>query len=660
MPRTDRLAVLAALACTALTLYQRPAEACGPDFPVHLLAQRDATLLELREGVFLIEATRLVDPPERPFVVRVGSDTDDQRTDDQSARAGGGDAERKLYERGARAFHDGELRAAERAFVQLLALPADQRRHRSTWAAYMLGRIRTGAAAIESYARVRALVADGFADDLGLAASSLGQEARVHLQMGDPRTAVELYARQAAHGHPHGATSLLLVVRDLVDRQAEGPLIGDPVGQKLLATYLFTRSTELSEAARERLWQALSESDNPAGFDRLAAFAYRQGRWDIAGYLARKSDRTALSRWVLGKLALRAGDTAEAERLLAQAGDQLDGRAESCWQGVSLQSPDTARMSGERAALALARGRALDAMTHAWQARQWHPDAMYIAERVLTIEELRVFVADLATAGSPADDSRWWTLDENMLRGILARRLMRAGRYDAAWAYFAESEKQPAGTYAAAMDMARSATDQIARAEGLFAAAQIARAHGLEILGTAHAPDWGFYGAQYDLSEWQPTELSGDFLSDVEQWRRRSSAPASNQRYHYRYIASELAERAADELPRQSQAFAAALCHSARYVFHTDRVRVRDLWNRYVREGPMVPFAPSFGQSCPEPNFASARLYLPPAPDEPRWLLWIALGLLSLALVPAVWWLACRLSAWRERNGLAGTVPLAN
>lgn len=678
LSRTTDAAVIALLIGAAIGLYERSARACGPNFPTHLLAQRDSTLLDLHEGVFLIEATQLVDPPARPYVVRAEAEADNPGT--IAARARGGDAERQLYERGARAFHDGHHAAAERAFEALLALAPEDRQQRSTWAAYMLGRLRAGQSAARAYAEVRALVADGFADELGLAASSLGQEARIHLRAGDVVTAVRLYALQAAHGHPDGPTSLLFVIRDLIADAEESALLGDPVGQRLLAAYLYTRADDLTEDEHERALQALADAELAAGTDRLAAAAYRQGRWQLAETLAARDSQAPLSRWVRAKLALRAGDTAGAERLLALVADDLNTRADACTVTADATVSSRARLSGERAAVALAEGRVEAAMEQAWQARLRYPDAALIAERILTIDELQDFVATLARrparpgdepdvgSDTNADDSpiangrwrRYWAdywgqVDEQTIRTILARRLMRAGRHDAAWVHFPQPEQGPARSFAQAMNLARSETDQIARARALFAAAQIARRHGLEILGTAHAPDWGLYGAQYDLSEWMPATDSSAFLSAVEIVRRLASAPGFNRRYHYRHLASALAEQAADALPRRSQAFAATLCHSARYVFHTDTERMRTLWHRYIDEGPYVPAVSSFGQRCPEPDFERARRYL--APERPsRRPLWLSLWALALVAVVFGSWRRARRQA-RPSEPAGYTVP---
>lgn len=600
------LALAAGLVGAALVLAAAPppARACGPDFPIELLGQRPTTIAELEDGVFLELAGALVPAPTARYRV-----VDDRGEVDP---AGESAIERALYATGAEAFHAGDHAAAERAFTQLLALPPALRRHRSTWAAYSLGRLRAGADAIAAYRHVRELVAAGFLDEGGLAASSLGQEARLH---DDLVVTVRLYAEQAAHGHAAGATSLLLVARDAVEREAEGALVADPVGRRLLATYLRARGGELTAAQRARLWAALlgpapdpapAGADLPAaGADLLAAAAYRDGDLALARRLARRADDTRLARRVRAKLAVVDGDRAAAAALLASIDDGGDGG-------------DAPRVCGERAILAARDDRFVEAMAHAWAMRAHHPDVLYLAERVLTIDELIAFVAALPPA-DPGRDGRW-RVDPMTLRQLLGRRLLRAGRADEAIPYLAPPHRRAAVAYAGALARGRRAADPLDRAEGLYEASLLARRHGLELLGTAHAPDWEHHDARYDVGAYLPAEDPGPWRTPAEVARVAASAPAWSGRYHYRHVASALAEEAADLLPTTSQAFAATLCWSARHVRYVDEDRVEALWDRYIDEGPAVDFAPSFGHECPAPDFARLRAARP-RPPAPAWQL---------------------------------------
>ncbi len=597
--RTERVLAAALVAAMIWTAGARTARACGPDFPIDLLSDRAATLGELPEGVFADEVAALVPAPAHPYKVVLEDEPGGY------LRTVGGDEERRRYDQGAAAFRARQLAVAEARFTAVLALPPAERRHRSTWAAYMLARIHVDRsendAAIAWNQRVRALVAEGYLDERGLAAASLGQEAWARLRR-EPEapsalaSAVRLYAKQAATGHPGGVHSLVRIVRDEIGRDSEARLLADPIGQRLLAAFLYTRSAEMTDATREKLWGELAALPHVAGADRLAAAAYRDGKWDLAAQLARHAPDAPLAAWVRAKLALRAGDEATADRELAAA------------HGLDTPGAD-ARVCGERAALALQAGRMRDAMGHAWAARSRYPfDMVYVAERVLTIPELIAFVEVHGADPAVADAETLEVFDGPRLREVLARRLMRSGAYAAALPYFAPPHRARARVFAGAMERAALAADPIDRARAWFAAPVAARVDGLEILGTGYGPDWGMLDGKFASPD--VGYDGGAAAGGAERARVATSAPEVAARFHYRTIASTLAERAAEALPHQSQAFAAALCHAARYVGNVDEPRRQRLYRRYVAVGARVDFAGSFGEACPEPAFERARRFV--------------------------------------------------
>lgn len=116
------------------------------------------------------------------------------------------------YLKGAVLWYQGQTNPAVKAWQALLNLPADQRQYRSTWAAFMLGKamLKQGeqAQAIAWFQEVRSLAGCGFRDSLGLAASSLGWEARAELDRKNHGRAIELYLDQLALGDPTALNSL--------------------------------------------------------------------------------------------------------------------------------------------------------------------------------------------------------------------------------------------------------------------------------------------------------------------------------------------------------------------------------------------------------------------------------------------------------------------
>ncbi len=592
----------------------RRARACGPDFPHQLLADRTRTLDELPDGAFAHEAAHLVPKPAEAFQVVEGGEP-------EGARVGGGARETERYEAGAKAFHDGNRDEARARFLEVLALPGEERRRFSSFAAYMLGRMADSPEeARQRFGEVRELVRQGFEDPLGLAVASLGEEARVLLEQGDDTGALHLYAQQAAHGSSTAATSLLVVARAIArDAARREQVLREPLGQRLLATYAWTRGEELvvemwqeddEKGQLMGLLDALAAVPGLAGADRLAAAAWRAGRFDLAERFAGQ-ERTPLSSWVKAKLAMRRGDTPAAEQHLAEA---LAGFPEKeDWRMDEWSHPERprSRLEAERAILALTRGDYVQAAERTVASCSWF-DMAYVTERVLTVDELRRLVA--AHGAAPAnqcqpeleslwDDERRKGLGDvgARLRLLLGRRLLRTGQGREALEYFRGTPwEEPARRYVESLEQARSAWSDVEEARGLYSAALLARTDGMELLGTERAPDWAITDGAFDLGD-------GEQVSEGDEARRTAAHSVPNpRRYHYRATAADLAEQAAALVPPRSQAYAALLCHAARFVWATDRERVQRLYRTYVQRGASSVDM-DFGQSCPEPDFDRVR-----------------------------------------------------
>ncbi len=618
--------VLTCLLVLTLLAPVRRASACGPDFPPEYLGNRPRTMAELPDGAFLLEASRLVPKPADDFRVA------ESWKEPEAARTGGGVRETELYQAGAKAFHAGDWEEARARFLEVLALPEEERRHFSTFAAYMLGRTADSATeARERFNEVRELARQGFHDPLGLAVASLGEEARTYLREGDDAAAIQLYAQQAAHGSTSGAISLLLVARGIAHGE-EARLrkaLEDPLAQRLLATYAWTRGQEpvwtedyeQLPSPLPRLLDALASVPGLAGADRLAAGAWRAGRFDLAERFAGQ-EKTPLSAWVKAKLALRRGDRAEAERLLAEAAEGLpetDDWSRSPEPSGSLRP--RFRVEGERALLALARGDFAQAAERAMASCSWQ-DIAYVAERVLTVEELQRFIAAHASDPVTRCQSEQTYYDEGQdvvsrLRLVLGRRLMRSGEGQRALEYFRGTKwEEPARKYVEELERGRSAWSDVDKAQALYSAARLARTVGMELMGTEVAPDWTWVEGQYDLGALAEEERSAGgtptrpeqdgvpLTSEAERQRLAAHAPPHRVRFHYRATAADLAEEAAALVHPRSHAYAALLCHAARFS-SGDPERVQSLWRTYVKNGASI--AMLFGQSCPEPDFERLR-----------------------------------------------------
>ena len=720
--------------------------ACGPMFPNQLLDHRADTLRSTPQNSFAFEAMHLLEPADKlqpePAQPIEGADRDAQakslgltpaQADRVAALRQGEDAaaafeqgkdlpaDLRAYTAGAIAFAKGDTDAAEDYFGRVLALPGEQARLRSVWAAYMLGRIhatkaqaaaaddaafrRERDAAAKSFQLARQRAVAGASDPQALAVASFGEEARLYLydhgtqcswgnlysgdnhcgdgiSAADLKRAITLYAAQAGHGSDSGVQSLVAIAGSVMGNPAQmAALLDSPVAQRLLVSYALARMGSGIDDARDAgtskpdprllaLVQAVEQRglDKVAGLDRLAALAYQAGRYDLAARLVDRSGGP-LAEWVRAKLALQKGDLAAASAAYAAAAKAFPkaGQAQP-----ALEPANVELLTGERGVLSLARGEYVEALGHLYDAAQsvggdgnvydqdeasagygYGNDAAYVAERVLTVDELKAFVDARAPATPvPPKKSDSSSCCEarplgDSLRWLLARRLMRAGRYDEAQAYFPVDDdprfssydddgkthplslRRQARAYAQAMHDSEHAWTDIGKAQALYAAAVIAREQGMEILGFEQGPDYNDNGGSFQGGSGQDRKsLDQAFVTDGERQRYADSQARPDRRFHYRYLAADEAARAADLLPPRSQAFAAVLCRATgwmlegppdyedNYAFYGDPApaqppermrRATALYQRYVKLGPYVDWAEDFGRNCEEPDFDRAR-----------------------------------------------------
>ena len=684
-------ATVAALAAAALTA-SRPAAACGPDFPNRLLLSPDEVLLSAPVADFARELARLVPAPAKPFEVVGVYDGDVQtrtveaddldhalrdagasaearaaaiaklakaRQDaDPSALDGLEPAEIREYARGAILFRKGDTDSARKVWRALLELPAAQRQRRSVWAAYMLGRsyvskgVLMGAGdqpeqAIQWFAQTRELAAAGFADRLGLAATSLGWEAALRLDQGRTEDAVSAYLAQAAHGDSSGVSSLAVVSERLIADPAQLPgAAASQVLRPVLTALLLARSSyayvppdggaSTPDRTLAGAWlDALEAAKVGAvdGADRLAWLAYRLGRYPVAErWLAVAPQGSVVTLWTRAKLALRAGDAKAAAKLLAQV---ASGFAETerwqywpgdwgAWGAWDMEVQPIGRARAELALLELSGGelvRACDLLLRS----EYNLDAAYLAERVITVDELKTLVdarwpaptgpavADgggQGEAGSPVLIYSGRGYDSEIraravwIRYLLGRRLVRARRLDEARPYLPAAQAAVLDRYLTAVAGARDRTRPDAdRAASWWEAAKIARHDGMELMGTEGAPDWQIYSGNFSLDatldgrKTLKSKLAAP--SPRELARAKETATIPDRRFHYRYVAGDHVMNAVKLLPKDSADAGVMLCHAAAWVIHRDPPAARRFYKEYQRRSRYIPSIPDFGGSCP-------------------------------------------------------------
>ena len=590
----------------------------------------------------------------------------------------------RLYTAGAVAYHKGDNAGAAARFQAVLDLPNSEGALRETWSAYMLGRIAEDkgddATADRYFLLTRDLALHGRHDPLGLAVASYNEDARVHMKRADSylvggklptkdaaaygkemARAANLYELAESRGSGWSFNSLKFVADDILSEPARvSATADDPFVQRLLVTYSLSYVADITatdvwgdeddfhphEAGGDPTLK-LNESvaalvaaiqahpiKQTLGQDHLAALMYRTGHYELARDLVAHS-QTPIAAWVKAKLAIQKGDLNGAAQFYAQAVSAFKST------NTGLDGYNATRIVGEWGTLALARGDYIDAMDKLWG----HPDTTityahrdmywgdiaYIAERVLTTEELKHFVdshVPVSTVvfvkvdpnndyGDWANKSVEYATQAAKLRDLLARRLVREGRYSEALPYFhvtgdthfSDPEiRDHVETYERDLETARGNGPALARAKAWFDAAGLAKKWGMEMMGYESAPDYFSVGGGYDYGYGQ-SKTGDSFVTADEKKRFAATTAKPDARYHYRFIAVDEVEKAVALVPARGQAYAALLCTASDWMIHTpdQEQRVKDLYHQYISRGALVPWAKSFGSDCQDPNFTETQ-----------------------------------------------------
>jgi hypothetical protein len=516
------------------------------------------------------------------------------------------------YLRGAIAYHQGQLDAARAAWEKLLARPAVERRLRSTWTAFMLGKAALGsdpAAAIRWFERTRELAAQGFPDSLGLAESSLGWQAQAEVNHRRFDEALKLYLQQEKAGDPTALPSIRrAAAKALNDPEALQRVARSPAARAIFTAWVLSvwdpqdsEAPPASNAARKWL-AALQAAGVPQAenADRLAWAAYLSGDFAAAEAWAKRAPADApMARWIHAKLLLRAGKVAEAEALLAQARPALPAGpapGHDLWGAyeAQVQAAVRPRAAGELGAVRLARGEYAAALDDLLRGGWW-TDAAYVAERVLTVEELRSYVDKTWSAAlaarydpdKPGDEDQpgeAWRIqfagmtappDERIsydLRYLLGRRLARGGRLADARPYLPEPRRAMLDDLTQSLAEGREASRPAPqRSQALFRAACLARYQGMELTGTEIEPDWFLYDGGFEVNAFAEARANPETHrllgpSPEERQRVARSRAVPDKRFHYRYRGMDLAQEAAKLLPAGTEERARLLATAGNWV----------------------------------------------------------------------------------------------
>jgi hypothetical protein len=514
----------------------------------------------------------------------------------ESLAAEGLPAEFARYLQGALRWKKGETAEAMKDWQAVLDLPAMERKHKSTWAAYMLGEALKFADADKAwvqYETVKRLAAAGFKDSASLAHAALGWQGYIALARLDYLKAIDCYLKQ--NGRGNSIESLRITAAKALDKGSAkdlAMLAADLKARRMITASLTAGGPKFVAGAEEAItvdrlgrWlEALKSADakdEPLA-ERIALAAYQQGDMELARSWAELSKQSLASQWILAKLALYDGDVEQAAEILGPLAKKFpklkdqEAPPGTFADALSLPTDNVSSTAGgkqvwaERGVVELSRKNFVEALDAFMQAGFW-VDAAYVAERVLTVDELRTYVDQ--NSGRLADSSEE---DFTQLKGLLASRLMRSREVLAAESYVAPEwkavHKELTGHLTAGYN---SETPREERGEHLLEAAKIIRQHGMELMGSILEPDWTLSGGSYDWGEYSSDRAGWqDILAPSEEEIHRVAASQLpfSRRFHYRFVAAELAWIASKFMPNIDDRTARMLCLAGTWLKYQDPI----------------------------------------------------------------------------------------
>jgi hypothetical protein len=368
--------------------------------------------------------------------------------------------------------------------------------------------------AVQYFQQVRDLARSGFADSVGLAAASLGLEARIYLEQKKYDRAIEMYLEQ------------------------------------WLQAKLLLHDGKIAQAAALLASVARAFPIEPPDTNRLTSANFK---------------------------------------------DLLSIEAAGCYPELI---PAEQQVLGELGVLRLARGEYAQELDALLNAGFWM-DAGYIAERVLTADELKAYMDSYWPPASPeqvAEENEKYGQSQvspaflrKEIRYLLARRLMRSLRGEEPREYY-PPEWTP--QYVALVQALKTGWDESLpadqRAKALFEAAVITRTNGMELIGTEVEPDWHVHEGNYmegvTVAGRATNEAAKVLVASEDELQRTARHAADpEERFHYRYQAASLAWEAAKLMPDNSDETARLLCIAGSWLKYRDPQTANIFYKALVR-----------------------------------------------------------------------------
>jgi len=519
-----------------------------------------------------------------------------------------------LYIKGSANWHTGDITEARKYWKQLLELPAPQRRYRSTWAAFRLGKSYLGSdstLAKENFDLLRRQVELGFKDSLDLAQSSYGWEAQMAYEANAFGDAIRLYLKQ---GNEQSAIqSLRLTASKALEGASPAELqelAANVISRNVITAYLISEPRgydahpDTIRAERVSRWleavEAASATDDSTA-ECLVLAAYQADLIEECSRWIERAPASITARWLRAKLLLKEHKIDAACGILKKLVtrlpilDKASSTPRTLEENLVVYHYDYRESSAGKLILAdlgvvqLARNQFVESLDAFMKAGFWS-DVAYVAERIVTLDELQRYVDEKYSA-SKADDSAASDSDSairpSVLRNLLARRLMRANRLDDARPYF---DPECLSLYEEFIKDMRigfgSEESPDVRAIARLHAAKTMYSEGGKLLATEGEPDWHMHpSAEYGLTEEDRSKAEEDQLPPTEEELKRLHASALKHsfRYHYRYVAAELAWHAALLMPNNADETAIALCQAGSWIKYLDPKRADRFYKALVR-----------------------------------------------------------------------------
>lgn len=228
--------------------------------------------------------------------------------------------------------------------------------------------------------------------------------------------------------------------------------------------------------------------------------------------------------------------------------------------------------SGDLGAMYLERADFVAAMDVLRKGNLWN-DMAFVAEQVLTADELKAYVDQLLSESRKVGSEAAAGDETEKLRDLLGRRLVREDRYEEAAHYLRAPYDKVLERYVKALkDGADEKLPKIERARAWFTAAWLARYDGMELMGTEGAPDGFSLGGDFEFPDLARQRRSGVYQTTRHEDGKEKTVTAPiavkttkpelqrlaknrigpDLRFHYRVIAGALAIRAAGFLQADS------------------------------------------------------------------------------------------------------------